>query len=357
MSRASILPQLGGAFAIGLLSLSALSTHAAAEPAQCDVPFRHDTIPMMPANFDRNIAKIIDHGYRIRVFFNTGYSPDLKRTAGGELQEYASHCPDLANGTDFKRDVIILVASPKVGSAISLGTDAQRALGSDVSTVKSILSGTEGDSESEVKMKVGQVLDILEKDTRHSHAIAWLLALFVIGFAAWFFWRKRGGGGSSGQTYTPAPRFNPPATGYNTQPSPPPSTFRPAALVPPPGYGQGGYSGVPSQNTGSGIGGVAVGAAAGFLGAELLSGGRRDDETIVNNETIINNYDGGGQSQGDDPFAGPGAGADAPAPTDIGSGAGWNDNSPPAEGSSGGWDDSSPAAGSDNGGGGNDSSF
>ena len=212
MSRASILPQRGGAFAIGLLALSALPTHAAAEPEQCDVLFRHDTIRMMPESFDRTIAKITGHGYRIRVFFNTGYSPDLKRTAGGELQEYASHCPDLANGTDFKPDVIVLVASPKVGSAISLGTDAQRALGSDVSKVKSILSGTEGDSEAEVKTKVGQVLDILEKDTRPSHAVEWLLALAAIGFAAWFFLRQRGGGGSSGQTYTPAPRINPPTT-------------------------------------------------------------------------------------------------------------------------------------------------
>jgi len=212
MSRASILPQRGGAFAIGLLALSALPTHAAAEPEQCDVLFRHDTIRMMPESFERTIAKITGHGYRIRVFFNTGYSPDLKRTAGGELQEYASHCPDLANGTDFKPDVIVLVASPKVGSAISLGTDAQRALGSDVSKVKSILSGTEGDSEAEVKTKVGQVLDILEKDTRPSHAVAWLLALAAIGFAAWFFLRQRGGGGSSGQTYTPAPRINPPTT-------------------------------------------------------------------------------------------------------------------------------------------------
>ncbi len=368
MSRARILPQLGAAFASGLLALSALPTHAAAEAQQCDVPFRHDTLPMMPARFDRNIAKIADHGYRIRVFFNTGYSPDLKRTAGGELQEYASHCPDLANGTDFKPDVIVLVASPKVGSAISLGTNAQRALGSDVSKVKSILFGTEGDSESDVKMKVGQVLDILEKDTRPSHAIAWLLALVAIGFAAWFFWRKRGVGGSSGHTYTPAPRFNPPTTGYNERPDPPPSTFRPAALVPPTGYRQGGTSVAPSQNMGSGVGGVAVGAAAGFLGAELLNGGRRDDQTIVNNETIINNNDGSGHSQSDDPLAGAGAGADAPAPTDVGSGAGWNDNSPPAGGSSGsGWDDRSPAAegdnsgGDDNGppasGGGNDGSF
>jgi hypothetical protein len=214
-------PQLGGALAIGLIAVSALPTHAAAEPAQCDVPFRHDTIPTVPESFDRDIAKIAAHGYRIRVFFNTGYSPDLKRTAGGELQEYASHCPDLANGTDFKPDVIILVASPKVGSAISLGADAQRALGSDVSKVKSILSGTEGDSEADVKMKVGQVLDILEKDTRPSHTIEWLLALVVIGFAAWFFWRKRGGGGSSGQTYTPAPRINPPSAGHNEGPSPP----------------------------------------------------------------------------------------------------------------------------------------
>jgi len=183
MSRASILPQLSGALAIGLLALGALPNQAAAEAEQCDVPFRHDTIRMIPQSFDRNIAKIADHGYRIRVFFNTGYSPDLKRTAGGELQEYASHCPDLASGTDFKPDVIILVASPKMGSAISLGTNAQRALGSDVSKVKSILFGTDGDSESEVKMKVGQVLDILEKDTRPSHAIEWLLALVVIGFA------------------------------------------------------------------------------------------------------------------------------------------------------------------------------
>jgi hypothetical protein len=213
MSRASISLQLGGAFAIGLLALSALPTHAAAEAAQCDVPFRHDTIPMMPESFVRNISKITDHGYRIRVFFNTGYSPDLKRTAGGELQEYASHCPDLANGTDFKPDVIILVASPKVGSAISLGTNAQRALGSDVSKVKSILFDTDGDSEAEVKLKVGQVLNILEKDTRPGHAVEWLLALVGIGFAAWLFLRKRGGGGSSGQTYTPAPRLNPPTTG------------------------------------------------------------------------------------------------------------------------------------------------
>jgi hypothetical protein len=213
MSRASISSQLGGAFAIGLLALSALPTHAAAEAAQCDVPFRHDTIPMMPESFVRNISKITDHGYRIRVFFNTGYSPDLKRTAGGELQEYASHCPDLANGTDFKPDVIILVASPKVGSAISLGTNAQRALGSDVSKVKSILFDTDGDSEAEVKLKVGQVLNILEKDTRPGHAVEWLLALVGIGFAAWLFLRKRGGGGSSGQTYTPAPRLNPPTTG------------------------------------------------------------------------------------------------------------------------------------------------
>jgi hypothetical protein len=352
MSRASILPQLGGAFAIGLLALSALPTHAAAEAAQCDVPFRHDTIPVMPARFDRTISKIAEHGYRIRVFFNTGYSPDLKRTAGGELQEYASHCPDLATGTDFKADVIILVASPKVGSAISLGSNAQRALGSDVSKVKSILSGTEGDSESDVKMKVGQVLDILEKDTRPSHVVAWLLALVVICFAGWFFLRKRGGGGSSGQTATPAPRFNPPTAGYNERPAPPTSTFRPTALVPPPGYGQGGTPVAPTQTMGSGMGGVAVGAAAGFLGAELLNGGRRDDETIVN-ETIINTNDGGGHSQGDDPFAGAGAGADAAAPTGVGSGAGWNDSSPPAEGGSG-WDDSSPATGSGNSGGGND---
>jgi hypothetical protein len=189
----------------------------------------------MPESFDRAIAKIAAHGYRIRVFFNTGYSPDLKRTAGGELQEYASHCPDLANGTDFKPDVIILVASPKLGSAISLGANAQRALGSDVAKVKTILSGTDGDSEAEVKIKVGQVLDILEKDTRPSHAVEWLLALGVIGFAAWFFLRKRGGGGSSGQALTPAPRFNPPTTDYNARPSPPPSTFRPSAPVPPPG--------------------------------------------------------------------------------------------------------------------------
>ncbi len=219
MSRARILPRRGVAFALGLLALSALPSHAAAEPAQCDVPFRHDTIPMMPESFGRNIAKITEHGYRIRVFFNTGYSPDLKRTAGGELQEYASHCPDLANGTDFKPDVIVLVASPKVGSAISLGTGAQKALGSDVAKVKSILSGTEGDSEADVKMKVGQVLDILEKDTRPGHAVEWLLALVVIGLAAWFFLRKRGGGGSSGQTYTPAPRVNPPATDSNERPS------------------------------------------------------------------------------------------------------------------------------------------
>ena len=77
-------------------------------------------------------------------------------------------------------------------------------------------------------MKVGRVLDILEKDTRHSHAIGWLIALVVIGFAAWFFLRKRGGGGSSGQTYTPAPRFNPPSTDYHERPALPPSTFRPA---------------------------------------------------------------------------------------------------------------------------------
>jgi len=221
MSRAGILPQLGGAFVIGLLALGALPSPAAAEPAQCDVPFRHDTIPTMPESFDRNIAKITAHGYRIRVFFNTGYSPDLKRTAGGELQEYASHCPDLANGTDFKPDVIVLVASPKLGSAISLGTGAQRALGSDVSKVKSILSGTDGDSEAEVKMKVGQVLDILEKDTRPGHAAAWLIALVMIGFAAWFFVRKRGGGGSPGQTYTPAPRINPPAIDPDKRPTPP----------------------------------------------------------------------------------------------------------------------------------------
>ena len=94
------------------------------------------------------------------------------------------------------------------------------------------------------------------------------------------------------------------------------------------------------------------GLCAGFLGAELLNGGRRDDETIVN-ETIINTNDGGGHSQGDDPFAGAGAGADAAAPTGVGSGAGWNDSSPPAEGGSG-WDDSSPATGSGNSGGGND---
>ena len=199
---------IGGAFAIGLLALNAVSTRAVAEPEQCGVPFRHDTIRMMPANFDRDIAKIADHGYRIRVFFNTGYSPDLKRTAGGELQEYASHCPDLANGTDFKPDVIVLVASPKVGSAISLGTNAERALGSDVAKVKSILFGTDGDSESEVKMKVGQVLAILERDTRPSHAVEWLLALVVIGFTAGFFLRKRGGGGSSGRTNRPTPSHN-----------------------------------------------------------------------------------------------------------------------------------------------------
>ena len=64
----------------------------------------------------------------------------------------------------------------------------------------------------EVKLKVGQVLDILEKDTRPSHAVQWLLALIGIGFAAWLFLRKRGGGGSSGQTNTPAPRLNPPTT-------------------------------------------------------------------------------------------------------------------------------------------------
>ena len=220
MSRACILSQLDGAFAIGLLAFSALPTHAAAEAEQCDIPFRHDTIRTMPEGFDRNIAKITDQGYRIRVFFNTGYSPDLKRTAGGELQEYASHCPDLANGTDFKSDVIILVASPKVGSAISLGTDAQRALGSDVSKVKGILFDTDGDSEAEVKMKVGQVLDILEKDTRPSHALEWLLALAGIGFAAWLFLRKRGGGGSSVQTYTPAPQLNSLTTGQHERPPP-----------------------------------------------------------------------------------------------------------------------------------------
>jgi hypothetical protein len=354
MSRASILPQLGAAFAVGLLALSVLPSHAAAEAEQCDVPFRHDTIRMMPESFDRNIAKITEHGYRIRVFFNTGYSPDLKRTAGGELQEYASHCPDLANGTDFKPDVIILVASPKMGSAISLGTDAQRALGSDASKVKSILFGTDGDSESEVKMKVGQVLDILEKDTRPSHAIAWFFGLVVIGFAAWFFWRKRGGGGSSGQTYTPTPRFNPPTSDYNGRPTPPSSTFRPAALVPPPSYRQGGYSVAPPENVGSGMGGIAVGAAAGFLGAELLNGGRRDDETIVNNETIINNNDGGGQSQGDDPLARAGAGADAPTPTEVGSGSDWDESSAAAESdNSGSGNDNSPPAS----GGGNDGSF
>ena len=231
MSRASLLARLGGALAIGLLAFCALPTHAAAEAAQCDVPFRHDTIPMMPEKFDRTIAKIAEHGYRIRVFFNTGYSPDLKRTAGGELQEYASHCADLANGTDFKPDVILLVASPKVGSAISLGTNAQRALGSDVSKVKSLLSGTEGDSESDVKMKVGQVLDILEKDTRHGHAIRWLIALVAVGFAAWFLLRRRGGGGSSGQTHTPIPRLEPPPTNDHERPALPPSTFRPAASL------------------------------------------------------------------------------------------------------------------------------
>ena len=341
MSRAIILPRLGGAFAIGLLALSALPTRASAEAEQCDVPFRHDTIPMMPGSFERDIGKIANHGYRIRVFFNTGYSPDLKRTAGGELQEYASHCPDLANGTDFKPDVIILVASPKVGSAISLGANAQRALGSDLSKVKSILFGTEGDSESDVKMKVGQVLDILERDTRPSHAIEWLLALAAIGFAGLIFIRRRGGGGgSSGQTYTTAPRINLPPNDYNTRPTQPPSTFRPASPMLPPSYNPGNYPVAPSQNIGSGLGGVAVGAAAGFLGAELLNGGRRDDETIINNE-------GGGQIQGGDPWAAAGAGADAPAPTDVG--AGWNDNSPPTGGSSGsGWDDSSPAAGGGN---------
>jgi hypothetical protein len=200
MSRASKFRRLSGTFAIGLLALSALPTPAAAEPQQCDVPFRHDTIRTVPDSFDRNIAKITNHGYRIRVFFNTGYSPDLKRTAGGELQEYASHCPGLADGNDFKPNVIVLVASPKVGSAISLGTDAQRALGSDVAKVKSILSGTEGDSESEVTRKVGQVLHILEKDTRPSHAVEWLLGLVVVGFAMWLFVRRRGAGGSSGQT-------------------------------------------------------------------------------------------------------------------------------------------------------------
>ena len=223
MSRASILPQPGVAFAIGLLAFSALPAFAVAEPAQCDVPFRHDTIPTMPASFNRNIAKIAEHGYRIRVFFNTGYSPDLKRTAGGELQEYASHCTDLANGTDFRPDVIVLVASPKLGSAISLGADAQRALGSDVSKVRSILSGTDGDSESEVKIKVGQVLDILEKDTRHSHTIEWLLALVAVGFGAWFFLRKRGGGGPSGRTLKPAPQSTPPMIDHNEQPALPPS--------------------------------------------------------------------------------------------------------------------------------------
>ena len=253
-----------------------------------------------------------------------------------------------------KPDVIILVASPKVGSAISLGTDAERALGSDLSKVKSILFATDGDSESEVKMKVGQVLDILERDTRPSHAIAWILALVVIGFATWFLWRKRGGGGSSGQTYPLAPRFNPPIITHDTRPTPPPSTFRPASPMPPPGYNPGGYPVGPSQNRESGLGGVAAGAAAGFLGAELLNGGRRDDETIVNNETIINNNDGSGQSQGGDPWAGAGAGADAPAPTEGGSGAEWNDNSPPAGGISGsGWDDNSPPASGE----GNDGNF
>jgi hypothetical protein len=158
-----------------------------------------------------------------------------------------------------------LVASPKLGSAISLGANAQRALGSDVSKVKSILLGTDGDSESEVKMKIGQVLDILEKDTRPSHAIEWLLALVVIGFAGWFFLRKRGGGASSGQTYTPAPRFNPPTSDYNTRPTPPPSTFQPASPMPLPGYNPGGYPAGPSQTGGSGMGGVAAGAAVGFL--------------------------------------------------------------------------------------------
>lgn len=103
-----------------------------------------------------------------------------------------------------------MVASPKLGSAISLGTDAQRALGSDVSKVKGIRFDTDGDSEADVKRKVGQVLDILEKDTRPNHTVEWLLALVGIGFAAWLFLRKRGGGGSSGQTYTPAPRLNSP---------------------------------------------------------------------------------------------------------------------------------------------------
>jgi hypothetical protein len=56
MSRASILPQLSGTLAIGLLALGALPNHAAAEPEQCDVPFRHDTIRMMPESFDRNTA-------------------------------------------------------------------------------------------------------------------------------------------------------------------------------------------------------------------------------------------------------------------------------------------------------------
>jgi len=65
---------------------------------------------------------------------------------------------------------------------------------------------------------------------------------------------------------------------------------------------------------------------------------------IVNNETIINNNS-SGQSQGGDPWAGEGAGTDAPATTEVGSGAGWNDSSPPAGvGNSDGWDDDSPPA-------------
>ena len=75
MSRASILSQAGGAFAIGLLALSALPTHAAAEAEQCDVPFRHDTIRMIPESFDRNIAKITDHGFSHSRLFQYRIQP------------------------------------------------------------------------------------------------------------------------------------------------------------------------------------------------------------------------------------------------------------------------------------------
>lgn len=72
-----------------------------------------------------------------------------------ELQDYASNFANLANRTEFKLNLIILVVSPEVGPAISLGTDPRRALGDDVSKVKTILFDTDGDSEVEVKMKVG----------------------------------------------------------------------------------------------------------------------------------------------------------------------------------------------------------